>query len=137
MPEKMQVPNPAAPFIKKCAKEILANHQSMTVNELKTYISKTYGYPFTQGQYAGALKTLIDEPGYKIIQRGVYVYEPQTNQMNTYSSIRDDINLILDKCLIDLRKLGIVDLLQISDPELADIQLLKQVIQKIEALRIH
>lgn len=128
-------PNPAAPFIKECARKILSSHQTMTVNDLKNYIAENYGFDFTSGQYAGALKTLVDEPDYTTIRRGVYVYNPTPSNVSNESSFREKINLILEESVSNLRKLAVVNLLQIQ-PKSDEIETLRQVIQRIENLKL-
>lgn len=125
-------PRPAATFIRKYAKKYLNNHEEMSINELKEYIQQECGYEFTIGEYAGALRTLIHEPGYKTIRRGIYTFESVKD-----IPLLDNVNNILDQTIIQLRKLGIVDLLQETDSDyLESFNLLKQTIEKLEELKI-
>lgn len=132
-------PNTAAPEIKKLAREYLRNHETMTVNDLKNYVFDSIGFTFTAGAYAGAIKTLLDEPGYKKISRGVYTFvddRPTTTVNNENNSLREQINQLLVKCQADLRKLAIVDLFEADEQVLADISKLREIISGIESLKI-
>lgn len=133
-------PKAAAPIIKSYAKEFLSQNKNMTVDGLKTYVLEKTGYNFTSGQYAGALKTLVDEPGYTTIRRGVYIYKPDNgavtaNVSNEPISLRDKINQILEQAQANLRPLAIVDLYDANEQVFSDVSKLKEIILSIENLK--
>ncbi len=132
---------PAAPVIKKYAREYLRTHDQMTVNDLKKCVVDSTGYNYSTGAYAGAIKTLLEEPGYVKISRGVYAFaetassKPDTDFNNDNPSLRDRINRVLAQSQADLRKLAFVDVLEINEQELSDIKRLKEIIGSIESLK--
>lgn len=122
----------ASPIIKECARKFLEKNETMTVSELKTFVKTETGHDFTVGQYAGALKTLVDEPGYEVVSRGVYKYN-FSNKSDTNGTLQEKVNLILSQTISKLTDLGKVNLLE-EQPDANEINRLKDSIEKIKLL---
>jgi len=141
----MYSPSPAAPVIKKLASALLNKNGKFTVPEFKKFIEGS-GYTFTKGQIAGALTTLIEDPQYISPSRGVYALNQPQHQTKSIPTTQNSpspkitvtirINNVLEQALADLRQIANVNLLEVDETYLDEIKQLKNVIQKIEELKL-
>jgi len=135
---------PAAPTIKKYAKEFLCSNPTMTTSQLQDYIYKQTGETFTSGSYAGALRSLLDSPDYSTTSRGVYTYNPvQALPKLTIShtdSLTELVNRVLENTIENLRQVASVNLLEKDEQEIKKyfegVLKLKEIITQIEKLKV-
>ncbi|MFB5763226.1 hypothetical protein [Paenibacillus medicaginis] len=128
----IKVSAPAAPIIKELAMNLLQKKGRFEIPELKEYAEKS-GYTFTQGQFAGALRSMLDNTAVVSTERGVYELNSTTDIIS--QDLKNQINQVLDQTLHSLRQLANVNLLEVDDSFMKEIRTLREVINAIESLK--
>jgi len=133
----MEASSSGAQIIKEHTKELIQKQGSVTPPEVKEYIEGK-GYNFTSGQYAGALRSLLDEPGYYKKTRGEYTYDlGSATSLNRSDYGKDvEINEVLEKAILLLKQVAIVDVLNTSETEINTIKEIPKIISALEGLKI-
>ena len=125
------------------AKELLKDGKEHKASEINEYIQKNSlkAIEFTRGMLACALKTLVQNEGYKIIRRGVYKQVSELNNDEPQNKKKDSdylliINKILEKAINETKSASSGDMLEISDEEINLIRRIgKMVIEDLNELK--
>lgn len=140
----------ASEEIRYYAKQIMADGQQYPLKVIKTYVKSKMVSGFSEGAFAGAMRDLIlKEDDYVVVRRGVYQYKGS----NTYLKERDDIDnsQVSNDVKVSLISIPIrnfkqaiektkeeinenCNILDISDQELAQINIIRSVIEQVEGV---
>lgn len=132
------------------AKQIMADGQQYPLKVIKTYVKSKMVSGFSEGAFAGAMRDLVlKEDDYVVVRRGVYQYKGS----NAFFKEQDGVDDSQESKEIKLSLLSIpirnftkaiektkeevnksFDILEISDQELAQINLIRSVIKQVEEI---
>lgn len=122
---------PASPIIKKLALDYLKgkSDESVSLREIKRYVSFQTGREYSAGSYSGAIRDLVEEMGGKIVNtdRGYYMYVGSVKA--------NEINSAIDGLIKDLNKVAYVNLLKTSKEDIEVIKGIPDIQNKLEELK--
>ena len=123
-----------ASIIRRRLMEALDTGRAYRYMELKAYVEEREHHQFTPGEFAGALRSLLANPKYRTIQRGVYQLVREEN--NATNHILEDMNNFVQDVIIKMKeRLRQIDITEANTQVLNDIAHANEIIKKIENIK--
>ncbi|MCA0972243.1 hypothetical protein LCM20_16665 [Halobacillus litoralis] len=120
--------------IKYYVKQFLQDGKEKSLKEIKEYIHSQTDTEFTQGNFSGTMRELVERQGYTNTKRGYYKLGDQTYTSQGTKSLMDNVEDVIHDTISRLEDLaGEKNPLYLTEEDYKDINIIKQIIQDLES----